>query len=51
MNKTLKPPFFSRGYKIFILILLLAIITAIGLPKVRQWLAADAYLEQNDNLS
>lgn len=51
MKQTPKPPLFSRGYKIFALILILAILTAIGLPKMRQWLASDAYLAQNKQQS
>lgn len=48
MKPTPKPPLFSRSYKIFVLIMMLAILTAIGLPKARQWLAVDAYLEQSN---
>lgn len=47
MKPASKPPLFSRSYKIFALIMVLAILTAIGLPKVRQWLTTDSHLEQS----
>jgi hypothetical protein len=51
MKPTPKPPLFSRRYKIFALIVVLAIMTAFALPKVRQWLAADTDVAQNNTLS
>ncbi|MDY7219534.1 hypothetical protein TOI97_08145 [Denitrificimonas sp. JX-1] len=35
MKPSKKQPLFNRGYKIFAVILILAILTAIGLPKIR----------------
>ncbi|NLY14368.1 MAG: hypothetical protein GXZ10_12230 [Gammaproteobacteria bacterium] len=51
MKPTPKPPLFSRRYKVFALIVVLAIITAISLPKVRQWLASDMHLTPTHSLS
>lgn len=48
MKPTPKPPLFSRRYKIFALIVVLATLTAIVLPKARQWLSSAADLAQNE---
>lgn len=48
MKPTPKPPLFSRGYKIFAIIILLALLTAFALPKVRYWLASEVYIPQNE---
>lgn len=51
MQPTPKPPLFSSKYKIFALILVLAIISAIALPKARQWLSSATDLAQNEQQS
>lgn len=51
MKPTPKPPLFSRGYKIFAVIILLAVLTAFALPKLRQWLASEVDLPQNEQHS